>query len=161
MHIIYLLQPRTRAYCKVSRQKKHAALNQNVLSDCLKRVKLKVCAERTVSHAGSEFQTRGAEYRRKCSLQTWLQKQGRRKGCATCAAAQGAIERGRQNGWSEKNIISQGQNVPPWASEGRYLNTSHRAPKCLATVLCRSHVILVSYVFDYTKFFNRIAYIRI
>jgi hypothetical protein len=25
---------------------------------------------------------------------------------------------GRQNGWSEKNIISQGQNVPPWASEG-------------------------------------------
>jgi hypothetical protein len=25
---------------------------------------------------------------------------------------------GRENGWSEKNIISQGQNVPPWASEG-------------------------------------------
>jgi hypothetical protein len=25
---------------------------------------------------------------------------------------------GRQNGWSEKNIIIQGQNVPPWASEG-------------------------------------------
>jgi hypothetical protein len=44
--------------------------------------------------------------------------QGRRKRCATCAAAQSAIERGRQNGWSEKNIISQGQNVPPWASEG-------------------------------------------
>jgi hypothetical protein len=41
------------------------------------------------------------------------------RGRATCAAAQGAIERGgRQNGWSETNIISQGQNVPPWASEG-------------------------------------------
>jgi hypothetical protein len=55
-----------------------------------------------------------------CFFLAWSDRQkGRRKGCATCAAAQGAIERGgRQNGWSEKNIISQGQNVPPWASEG-------------------------------------------
>jgi hypothetical protein len=45
-------------------------------------------------------------------------KQGRRKGCATCAAAKGAIERGgAKTGGVKKYILSQGQNVPPWASE--------------------------------------------